>query len=103
MSADVPIGTGTSAASKDKLGRMLDGFTDFEGIMKDATRVWLCFTVLSSGFHDALKMQQRRDLDQQKLEDLKREMGGLEKDFSTEVQRRGELSTSLHSVSCDCA
>lgn len=42
--------------------------------------------------------QQRRDLDQQKLEDLKVEMGLLEKDFSTEVQRRKETSTSLHSV-----
>lgn len=55
MSADVPIGTGTSAASKDKLGRMLDGFTDFEGIMKDATRVRLCLAVLSPVFRNTQK------------------------------------------------
>jgi hypothetical protein len=30
---------GTSAASKDKLDRMMEGFGEFEGIMKDATRV----------------------------------------------------------------
>ncbi len=30
---------GTSDKSKERLGKMMDGFSEFEGIMKDATRV----------------------------------------------------------------
>ena len=30
---------GTSDKSKERLGEMMDGFSEFEGIMKDATRV----------------------------------------------------------------
>ena len=30
---------GTSDKSKARLGKMMDGFSEFEGIMKDATRV----------------------------------------------------------------
>ncbi len=42
--------------------------------------------------------QQRRDLEQQKLDDLKAEMGVLEKDFASEVQRRVQTTESLHTV-----
>ena len=49
MSADdAAAAAGTSASSKDKIDRMMAGFSDFEGIMKDATRVcWPPFCAFS--------------------------------------------------------
>jgi hypothetical protein len=38
-SEEAPAAVGTSQKSKERLGKMLDGFSEFEGIMKDATRV----------------------------------------------------------------
>jgi hypothetical protein len=92
----------TSAKSKSKLDSMMSGFTDFEGIMRDATRVrsrslpfprWQGQCSHSLLFCVRVRWQQRRDVDQHRLEELKREMGGLEKDFTTEVQVR---CTALH-------
>jgi hypothetical protein len=102
---------GTSAASKEKLDRMLEGFGEFEGIMKDATRVCAdagghkppssCRVWRFNGLRVFCHPQQRRDLDQFKLEELKREMGVLEKEFESEVRKRTEMGSSLHTVRTD--
>ena len=42
--------------------------------------------------------QQRRDLEQQKMEELRAEMSATERDFATEVQKRMEVATSLQTV-----
>jgi hypothetical protein len=51
--------------------------------------------VFSMGLYPS---QQRRDLDTFKLEELKREIGVLEKEFDAEVQKRTEMGSTLHTV-----
>lgn len=93
----------TSSKTKDKLAQMMAGMDDFEGVMTESTRVRVaCFllhaTRRSHPVTLPLPPQKRRELDAHKLEQLKREIGSVEKEFTGEVQKRHEMSKSLQAV-----
>jgi len=67
--------------TKDELSSLLDTFTSFESKMKEGTR-------------------QRREKDEHQLEELRVEMGDLEKVLGEEVKRRVQMNKSLQ-VWCD--
>ena len=65
-----------ASATKAKLTSLLSDFNNFEDVMKAGTR-------------------QRREQDEQKLQELKVEMGRIEKTLNSEVKRRVEMNKGL--------
>jgi len=96
------------ARTKAKLAAMMNAFDNFEGVMKEGTRVRTLAAGVVSVHHiirflrpypySQYVLQQRREKDEHRLAQLKQEMGTLEKTMSSEIKRRLEMSKSFQSV-----
>ena len=107
-SSSLPRGPST----KEKLASIVEGFEQFDHEMKVGTRVFLSFLfVFLFSLHDCLKpiyhshsilLKQRKELDEQKIHELRLQMAQMEKELGAEVKRRCEVAKSLQSV-CVCS
>ena len=89
-------------STKQKLAAIVNGFDDFDSEMKIGTRVWhdrhaaCARDELTVTFPTYL--QQRREIDEFKIADLKNTMTRLDSELIVEIKRRTEMNKSTQMV-----